>query len=123
MSERHTLACPKCSTVDPHTDFAKSNVKPERPWDEHEGTSRMLSFDPAGMPTLKREMPSAEFNRDGDMVFRSNSHQRRVFREMTATRQRYREEDQARADRRRATDTDIADAAKAIRAHEQGRSR
>jgi len=111
--------CPACGATNPSQDYAASNVKPARAWEEREGRSLQFSFEPSAIPQLKREMPSAQFNEQGDMVFTSDRQQRRVFREMAATRERYRHEEQARADRRRPTDDDIADAAKAIQQKEE----
>ncbi len=119
MHDRHTIACPACGRVDPETDFdalkSSGGLKITRSWDEAEGKSLQLSFDPSGIKQLKQEAPSIELDRHGDVVFRSDGHQRRVYREIAATRKRYAEESQARLDRRKASAADVHEAAGAVR--------
>ncbi len=121
MKDRHTLACPKCGRIDPDTDFevlkASGGVKFKRPWENEigDGKSLQLSFDPRGIKQLKKEVPSIELDRHGDVVFRSDGHQRRVYAEVAGTQKRCAEESEARLNRRRATSEDVSEAAGAIR--------
>lgn len=66
--------------------------RPERMWSEKEGRSFGLTFDPSGIRELKQEVPSIELDADGNAVFRSERHQRQVYREIQRTKDRYAEE-------------------------------
>jgi hypothetical protein len=104
-----------CGRINPHTDFSQTRP-PSVPheWVGDEARSLKLSFDPAGYAELKKEAPSIEIGRSGDVYYRNDRHQKRVFREIAATQRRYAEEEQARLDRRKATREDIAEAVQAV---------
>lgn len=85
--ERDGLTCPKCGAK-AETDFSASVPKTVHTWEGQEAKSMALAFDPAGIAELKKECPSIELGRDGHVRFRSDSHQRRVYREIQAARER-----------------------------------
>lgn len=72
--------------------------RPDREWDEKEGRSQTLFFDPAGIKELKKEAPSIELDAEGHAVFRSSRHQRKVYREIQRTKDRYAEEERQKAE-------------------------
>ena len=93
MAERDCIACPKCKRTPVGTDWDKTRPGIEKEWHGREATSLAFQFDPRGIAELKAEVPSAELNDRGQMVYRDNNHQRRVGREMNAALKRIHEED------------------------------
>lgn len=124
--ERYALRCPTCGADHADTDFDVQRPKLERQWSSQfggqEGRSLQLCFDPRGIKDLKKELPSAELDeKTGQLVFRSERHQRRVFKEFNAVRERYRQEQLDEARRRAEEDgEDLAAATAAVEAKFKG---
>ena len=93
FTERDSVSCPVCRSA-VETDWTQINRPPstERGWEGKDSLSLMWQFSPKHVGELKRHMPSAEVcPRTGRLVFKSNSHQKKVYREMSAAAQRLRD--------------------------------
>ncbi len=123
MSEdRSAVPCPECGTDKAWRDFAREGAPAvEREWSGREAVSLKFAFDP-NSKEIRRECPSIRLNRAGHVLWKSDRHQKKVYREMQAALDRYNEEERERLDRRRANAKDIRAAAGAIRQFNQARS-
>jgi hypothetical protein len=63
-------------------------------WHGKESKSLSLAFDPRKLGELRRDVPSLELHGDGSVKFKSNSHQRKVYREMEAATRRLKEREE-----------------------------
>lgn len=90
FSERDSVSCPTCRAP-VETNWSVINRPPstERGWEGKDSESLMFQFDPKHVGELKRHIPSADVcPRTGRLLFKSNSHQKRVYREMSSAKQR-----------------------------------
>lgn len=60
-------------------------------WHGKESKSLSLAFDPRKLGELRKDVPSLDLHPDGSVKFNSNSHQKRVYREMSAAATRIRQ--------------------------------
>jgi len=82
--------CPKCGGV---CHVVPARFSAEREWHGRESVSMALRFDKAHEAEVAADVPSIKLNDDGFAVFTSDSHQRRVYRELEAAKNRYVEKD------------------------------
>lgn len=122
MRDKDLQVCLKCGgrcTSVPGTGRAPSTP---RDWDEKEGTSLQLAFKPdvQTQKNLEKELgEKVPLTKDGAVHFQSDRHQRRLYKAMNAAQQRFADEDAERRDRRKPTNDDIKDAARAIKARQK----
>lgn len=97
VAERNAQSCPACGSKCECNAFSGSlssaAAKPSAAWGPKNGRSLSFAFDPKQPEKWKKDMPSAEVDSTGAMVFRSDSHQRRVFKEMQAAKHRIEHEE------------------------------
>lgn len=82
--------CPKCGGP---CHVVPSQFSTEREWHGQESTSMALRFDKAHEAEVARDIPSIQLNDDGFAVFKNNAHQRKVYKELEAAKNRYTEQD------------------------------
>ena len=122
MRDKDLQVCPKCGgrcTSVPGIGRAPATP---RDWDEQEGASLKMAFKPGAetQKTLKKELGmDVPLTKDGAVHFTSDRMQRRLYKAMNAAQVRYADEEAEKRDRRKPTDDDIKEAARAIRARQR----
>lgn len=101
--DRCRLVCPGCKRqVATHPDQF-SGVAVQRTWargrDGIERKSKAMVFQEAGIPEIKRDCPSMDFEvRDGEAtpIFHNDAHHRKVMKELSGAKKRYEDERDAK---------------------------
>jgi hypothetical protein len=70
-------------------------------WGATGGRSLRFAFNPKTQERWKQDLPSAEVDATGAMVYRSDSHQRKVFKEMAVAKEKYEAKTAASLERKR----------------------
>lgn len=61
----------------------------QRTWHGQETKSLQLNFDPRQMASIKADVPDMDLAPDGFATFRNDAHQRKVFKQLAAAKERY----------------------------------
>jgi hypothetical protein len=69
----------------------------QRTWHGRETESMALHFDPREIASIKADCPDIELNEKGFATFRNDAHQKKVYRQLEAAKERY-QSDRPRVD-------------------------
>ena len=61
----------------------------QRTWHGRETESMALHFDPREIASIKADCPDMEINEKGFATFRNDAHQKKVYRQLAAAKERY----------------------------------
>ena len=92
MADRYKITCDRCGDTRLETDMEHMTVPGiKREWQDGENVSLAMRFDPSALSDLRKDVPDLELHDDGCVKFRSDAHQRRVYRQMDAALKRNQE--------------------------------
>ncbi len=66
-----------------------TQVKTKPYWAESQGTSLALQINPSDLGEWQRDVPDLKINSHGQAVYDNDQHQRKVYKQMLAARERY----------------------------------
>lgn len=106
VAERNAQSCPGCGAKCNCNAFSGSGfgiigTSASTAWGKKGGRSLTFAFDPKKPEGWKKDLPSAEVDATGQVVFTSDKNQKQVYKEMRLAKERIEHAELAKAERSR----------------------